>query len=194
MLFLEAAEHGLSDAMCKVGDCYYLGTGVEQNYIKAVEWYQKAIKEGDAFAMYRLGSCYKNGHGVAIDRKKAAYLFYKADLKGCSEAEKELDSLAPSELLLLTATGPALNIAAPVVGCILWFCSVPIWVNIIFLAVSGIIAYLIYLLEFEPNTFRYDFGAAIFGPVLNALFFIIITAIAIAVLEGILWLGARFFR
>ena len=38
-------------AMVFLGDNYYSGLGVDQNYETALEWYHKAADEGNALAM-----------------------------------------------------------------------------------------------------------------------------------------------
>ena len=37
---------------------YEKGQGVDQDYIKAVEWYQRAAEQGVADAQYNLGNMY----------------------------------------------------------------------------------------------------------------------------------------
>ena len=41
-----AADQGFPVAMFAVGDCFYLGSGVEQNLESAREWYRKALDAG----------------------------------------------------------------------------------------------------------------------------------------------------
>lgn len=40
------AEQGDVEAMYQIGNCYQNGEGVEQDIEKAVEWWQRAAKEG----------------------------------------------------------------------------------------------------------------------------------------------------
>lgn len=40
------AEQGLAEAQNKLGDCYYNGEGLAQDYIEAVKWYRKAAEQG----------------------------------------------------------------------------------------------------------------------------------------------------
>jgi TPR repeat protein len=44
--FLLAAGQGHADGMFAVGECYYLGTGVDKDLETAAEWYQKALDAG----------------------------------------------------------------------------------------------------------------------------------------------------
>ena len=45
-LFQLAADQEFPVAMFAVGDCYYLGTGVEKDLGAATEWYQKSLDAG----------------------------------------------------------------------------------------------------------------------------------------------------
>ena len=45
-LFRLAADQGFPVALFAVGDCYYLGTGVEKDPEAAREWYQKSLDAG----------------------------------------------------------------------------------------------------------------------------------------------------
>lgn len=58
-------------AMDDTADMYFDGLGVEQDYTKAMEWYQKAASLGDARAMNMIGFMYFNGEGVEQDYSKA---------------------------------------------------------------------------------------------------------------------------
>jgi TPR repeat protein len=57
LVFLKAAEQGDAEAQLQVGEMYYKGQGVTQNYNTAAEWYEKAGKEGYT----RLGNMYYFG-------------------------------------------------------------------------------------------------------------------------------------
>ena len=66
---------------------YENGTGVSQDYVKAVEWYQKAANQGNAIAQYNLGLMYDNSKGVRQNTAAAKKWFGKAcdngDQEGC---------------------------------------------------------------------------------------------------------------
>ena len=49
-----AAEAGHNVAKCNLGNCYFNGYGVEQNYEKAIEWYTKAASKRNKHANTRL--------------------------------------------------------------------------------------------------------------------------------------------
>ena len=47
----------------------------KQEYVKAAEWYRKAVSVGNTEAMYELGVCFINGTGVMKDISEALQLF-----------------------------------------------------------------------------------------------------------------------
>ena len=73
---------------------YDNGRGVKQDYIKAVEWYQRAAEQGVADAQYNLGVMYYNGQGVKQDYIKAVEWYQKAAEQGHAEAQFNLDRLS----------------------------------------------------------------------------------------------------
>jgi hypothetical protein len=66
-------------------DLFY-GRTVPQNYLKAVENFEKAVKFGDEEGAYWLSHCYYFGLGVLQDIKKGDELLYKAASDGCVKA------------------------------------------------------------------------------------------------------------
>ena len=65
----KAAEQGHAAAQYMLGLCYELGEGVEQDQVKAVEWYRKAAEQGQAVAHCSLGRCYAEGKEGHDDRR-----------------------------------------------------------------------------------------------------------------------------
>jgi hypothetical protein len=45
-LYKLSADQGFPVALFAVGDCYYLGNGVEKDTAAAAEWYQKSLDAG----------------------------------------------------------------------------------------------------------------------------------------------------
>ena len=64
--------------MNDLGNRYYYGDGVNQDYEKAFEWYEKAAKAGSSDAMTDLGYMYQTGVGINQDYKKAIEWYEKA--------------------------------------------------------------------------------------------------------------------
>ena len=65
-------------ALCSIGHIYRYGEGVEQDYTKALEWYNKAANAGNAVAMNNIGYMYDYGKGVEQDYTKALEWYNKA--------------------------------------------------------------------------------------------------------------------
>ena len=73
-------------ALCSIGHIYRYGEGVEQDYTKALEWYNKAANAGNDSAMYSIGYMYDYGEGVEQDYSKALEWYNKAANAGNSAA------------------------------------------------------------------------------------------------------------
>jgi len=69
-------------AQNNLGDCYYNGQGVEQDYQQAAIWYRKAAEQGYAWAQFNLATCYLDGQGVNSDWQKAAEWYEEAKVQG----------------------------------------------------------------------------------------------------------------
>ena len=74
----QKAQNGDVKAMKTVGNAYYDGRGVRQDYEEAVRWFKKAAERGSSAAMYSLGRMYYYGEGVNEDNSKAFNWFLKA--------------------------------------------------------------------------------------------------------------------
>jgi len=103
-LLEDAAELGHLQAICDLGNAYYLGRGVMQNYELAVAQYQKAARRGYAEAQYMLGVCYRAGQGVPQDYAQAYAWFNLASAQLhplASQARQQLvNSLTPEVIAL----------------------------------------------------------------------------------------------
>ena len=77
--------------MLQLGKCYDNGRGVEEDYKKATQWFEKAAEKGNAQAMLQLGECYDIGRGVEKDYKKAIVLYSMAADKRYTWAIEELE-------------------------------------------------------------------------------------------------------
>ena len=67
-----AAEQGLAVAQFILGNMYYDGDGVTQDYAEAARWWRDAAEQGLANAQINLGYMYENGEGVIQDYTEAA--------------------------------------------------------------------------------------------------------------------------
>ena len=80
--FLLAAEEGNAPAQYYLGEMYYRGKGVDQDYSEAVRWYRLAAEQGDEKAQNRLGDMYQNGYGVNRDLTEAMRWYELAAVQG----------------------------------------------------------------------------------------------------------------
>ena len=86
-IYEKAAKKGDANAQNNLGDCYYFGRGVQQDYAKAVFWYAKSAEQGNANAQKSLGVCYYNGQGVKQDYAKALSWYAKSAEQGNADAQ-----------------------------------------------------------------------------------------------------------
>ena len=87
---IKNAQSGDSEAQYKLGECYFNGDGIEQDYKKAVEWYEKSAIQGYAKAQNNLGFCYGKGYGVEKDLEKEVEWYIKSAEQGNSIAQRNL--------------------------------------------------------------------------------------------------------
>jgi TPR repeat protein len=66
-----SSSRGCALAQVSLGNIYYLGHGVPQDYAEAVKWYRLAADQGYALAQFTLGTMYGNGQGVPQDYVRA---------------------------------------------------------------------------------------------------------------------------
>ena len=85
---------GYASSQADLGSDYMMGQGVPQDKKKAVEWWKKAVEQGEYRAMLWLGTAYERGEGVAKDDWKALELFQSSDDAGGEPASQKLNSLA----------------------------------------------------------------------------------------------------
>ena len=84
---IAAAEEGNADAQNQLGDAYYDGIGVEQDYIQALEWYLRAAKQGHGIAQYNVAYAYANGIGTQKNTSEAIKWYGKSADQGIALAE-----------------------------------------------------------------------------------------------------------
>ena len=76
-LWKDAAEKGYTKAYAPLAFCYYNGSGIEKDYKKAVEYFNKSIeaKVDNSSIILHLGICYFEGLGIDVDYDKAYKCF-----------------------------------------------------------------------------------------------------------------------
>lgn len=87
---LSKAKQGDAITQYNLGYMYEKGVGVEQNYIKAIEWYEKAAAQGYAIAQNNLGLMYLSGLGTEQNYAKAIELFERAAAQDLPIAQNNL--------------------------------------------------------------------------------------------------------
>lgn len=77
---LKTAESGnlkglaLAELQVSIGVCYYEGRGVNQDFNKAFEWFNKGYQNGSKVALFNLAKCYRSGLGTKQDVQKGTEL------------------------------------------------------------------------------------------------------------------------
>ena len=70
-----------------LGENYFFGNGVPQNYSQAAAYYKKGADLGNTDAQYSLGYCYYYGQGVDKDYAQAVLWFWSAAVQGHADAQ-----------------------------------------------------------------------------------------------------------
>ena len=92
--YYEFSPNVFCSDLVELGNKFYSGTEVLQDYFEAIKWYKIAAINGSADAQYKIGYMYLNGQGVRQDKSKATEYFGIAcdnkNQKGC-DMYKELN-------------------------------------------------------------------------------------------------------
>jgi S1-C subfamily serine protease len=78
----EKAEQGNVAAQVELGNCYFKGDSVSQDYKEAAKWYRLAAEQECAEAQARLGGLYYFGFGAVEDYKEAVKWYRLAAEQG----------------------------------------------------------------------------------------------------------------
>ncbi|MDV3724687.1 hypothetical protein CMU40_00550 [Elizabethkingia anophelis] len=91
---IEEANKGNEVAQCFLGDAYYKGKGISQDFEQAFYWWSKAsagkIKLASAKSEWGLGNIYYYGNGRPINYKNAVFYWKKSAEKGDKYAQNDL--------------------------------------------------------------------------------------------------------
>jgi len=77
-----AAEGGVAEAQAVYGQMLLDGVGVPADQQAAVQWFDRAARQGHVMAINMMGRCYDLGWGVAVDKARAAQWFKAAADRG----------------------------------------------------------------------------------------------------------------
>lgn len=80
------AKRGNQTAQNHTGDFYYSN----EIYDKAIEWYEKSVKQNNSDGQYKLAECYFNGTGVEKDYDKAIELYKSSARQNHINSQKKL--------------------------------------------------------------------------------------------------------
>jgi len=85
--FRAAARAGNAAGIANLGECYFSGQGVDQDYARAIEYWKQAATKGKAHATARLAMIYFSGDGAHRDPKLAEKFCRQAADTGLGEAK-----------------------------------------------------------------------------------------------------------
>lgn len=88
-----SANQGNKKAQVDLGEMFYKGDLILQDYAKAAKYWHMAAEQGDAVAQYRIGLMYADGTGVTKNLNEARKWLYMATLQGEADARVALDKL-----------------------------------------------------------------------------------------------------
>ncbi len=89
-----AAARGEAAAQARLGDLYYNGEDVPQDYTAAAEWYRRAADRGSAAAQFQLGNMHRVGLGVLQSPTEADRWLRRAAAQGDAAAQALLAKLS----------------------------------------------------------------------------------------------------
>ena len=83
---LRALAEENTEAQRILGEAFWEGDGVPQDYRKAFNYFEKAAERNDSQALLNLGFMYRKGIACEVDLLKAEELYLRADALGDDEA------------------------------------------------------------------------------------------------------------
>ena len=84
------ANYGDVEAQKNLGNIYYNGKGVKQDYLEAFNWYKKSAEKGNPTAQYNLAIMYLTGQGIEKNKEEANKWLQKSADLGDEDAKKIL--------------------------------------------------------------------------------------------------------
>ena len=88
------AEKGDVVAQMNLGNKYYVGEGIPQNFTEAVKWYRMAARQGNAVAQNNIGMMYSIGSGLPKNFIRAFVWASVAAAQGNEQAMANRDVVA----------------------------------------------------------------------------------------------------
>ena len=84
------AQNGDNDASFNLGERFFYGRGIKQDYAKAVKWYTLSADRGDCSSQKKLADCYYLGQGAERNVALAAKRYEQAAEQGDYDSQKAL--------------------------------------------------------------------------------------------------------
>lgn len=91
--YSQKADQTDSEIQHNLGDIFYFGLGIGQDYAKAFELFQASAKQGNPQTQFNLGIMYHTGQGVEQDDIEAFQWYQKAAEQGSPQAQFNLGSM-----------------------------------------------------------------------------------------------------
>ena len=88
-----AAAQNLDEAQCSLGNMYYDGLSVAQDYDEALQWHHLAAAKGHPDALFFVAASHEYGEGVPENKAEAIRWYGRAQAAGSPAAEDALQSL-----------------------------------------------------------------------------------------------------
>jgi uncharacterized protein len=92
-LWRPLADNGNAEAQFALGNIFYEGQGVLQNYTESVKWFRKAADQGYVHAQYKLGVIYREGQGVLQNYTESVKWHRKAADQGYADSQFVLGNM-----------------------------------------------------------------------------------------------------
>jgi hypothetical protein len=89
-IFETLSAKGDTKAMVQLGVYYYEGTGVVQDYAKAMDWWLRAFTNQNADAFVNLGVMHRDGQGVPENKKIAYCVFLTTHMCGLGSESTQM--------------------------------------------------------------------------------------------------------
>ena len=103
-VLMEQASAGSATAQNTLGNWYYNGQRVQQNYETALKYWALSAKQGNVDAIGNMAMCYQLGRGTAKDSTMAVKLYKEAFKKGNKNVLQQHEDLVEKKNNLFSAT------------------------------------------------------------------------------------------
>jgi hypothetical protein len=109
------AERGHAASQYNLGEMYYAGQGVAQDYSEAVKWYQRAAEQGIPAAQLNVGVAYALGRGIPRDLEKA-YMWLSLAMVGYATEKERAQATQARDLVSTHMTTQEISAAKRLTG------------------------------------------------------------------------------